>query len=154
MYSGMRNKKQIKPEKQFEQLVRAWCIQNNIWIDVFDSKATFTERGVYKTQGLPIGTPDLLGFNRQGKFVVLELKDPAIEPIPSLQQWNYLARAIDSTCFAMVVNSIEDLSETYKKWQEIIEDRNKIAYLRSKLPKKAYIRGPKGSRKVVELIPA
>src|SRR5882724_1663439 len=106
----------IKPEKRFEQEVRAWCFQNRIIVDVFDSKAKYTERGIYKAQGLPIGTPDLIGANHLGQAMYIELKSPKKEPIPTLEQYNYLAKMINQNCFACVINSLTHLEELYFLW--------------------------------------
>lgn len=108
--------KSIKPEKKFEQEVRAWCFENRIITDVFDSKAKYTARGIYKAQGLPIGTPDLIGANHLGHAIYIELKSPGKEAIPTREQYNYLAKMINTNCFACVTNSISHLAELYSIW--------------------------------------
>jgi hypothetical protein len=140
----------IKPEKELEQEVRAWCFQNNIWVNVFDSKAKYTERGVYKAQGLPVGTLDLIGLNSYGKFVGIELKAPNKPAIPSLEQRNFAVEIINKNGFAAVVNDLNKLINVYTTWLRINDDENRRKYLIQMIGTKAYVK-TKGSAKLVNL---
>ena len=135
--------KQIKPEKLFEQEVRAWAFGNGLWLEVYDSKAVFSERkGIYQAaKGLPVGTPDLMGLNKQGRAIHIELKAPGAACMPSLEQRNHLSRVIEYGGFGMVTNDLADLDATYKKWCSIIDEVNKRAFLLSKLPMKVKMDG-------------
>lgn len=132
--------KRIKPEKQFEQKVKAWAASNGIWLEVYDSKAKFTEKGIYKTQGLAKGTPDLLGLNKYGRYVAIELKAPGKPAIPSLEQRMFLRRVIEFGGFALVANDLEILNETYTRWLMVTDEVNRRAFLLDKLPAKVRIK--------------
>lgn len=133
--------KTIDPEKELEQEVKAWAARNGIWVEVYDSKAKFTERGVYKTQGLGKGTPDLLGLNKRGRFIAIELKAPNKKAIPSLEQSMFLRRVIEFGGFGVVINDLNILQDMYSRWLMITDEINKRAYLLEKLPKKVIVKG-------------
>lgn len=134
-----------KPEKLVEMQVRQWAMQNNVWLEVFDSKATYSvkAKSYRKSQGLRMGTPDLIGADANGLGVYIELKAPGKEDVCRLEQKLYLEKAIRSNCFACVVSSVDKLSEIYANYSFLRKDSLKKAqdYLLEHLPKKVLING-------------
>ena len=131
-------------EKQFEGQVLAWAYSNGIWLNVYDSKAKPTLRGHYQAQGIPVGTPDLLGIDRQGKFVAIELKRPGPPAIPSLEQYRFLLRVIESNGFAVCSNQLSLISSLYQSWVKSPCQK----HLKAHLPSKVYHGKP---RRILDL---
>jgi VRR-NUC domain len=133
----------VKPEKAVEIEVRQWALQNNIWLEVFDSKATFSEKAksYRKSQGLRKGTPDLIGADSNGLSLYIELKAPGKQDVCRIEQRQYLDRAIRSNCFAVVVSSACDLSMRYETWLHLRKESLTKAqnYLSELLPKKVLV---------------
>ena len=128
----------MKPEKKVELDVYQWCFRHRWSVEIYDSKATYSERAqtYKKNRGLSSGTPDVIGNDDQGRAVYIELK--ASGGYCSLEQVQFLRRKIDSGAFACVVRSSLELEETYSEW---IQSLDKRTYLLSKLPKKAKVNG-------------
>ncbi len=138
--------KPLKPEKLLELDVKGWAASSGIWLEVYDSKAKLTERGIYKVQGVKQGTPDLLGLNKHGRFIAIELKAPKAPLVPSLDQRNFLTKVIEYGGFGIVTNNVHQLGEIYQRWLMTIDEINKRAYLLELLPNKVKIKG-----KIIEL---
>lgn len=130
----------IKPEKLVEQQIRAWCFSKGIWVEIYDSKGTFSEpQGRYtKNQGMRNGVPDLLGLNSFGIMVAIELKSPGKEKVARLEQLQFLLRVIEKNGFGCVVSSPIVLDQLYSQWLSLdMDSRQKL--LKESLPKKALI---------------
>lgn len=143
--------KQKKPEKLVESEVLGVCLELGLTVDVYDSKATFSEaRNQYtKAQGLPEGTPDLMGCDRSGVLVELELKAPGKANLCSLAQHQRLTRTIESNGFAGVFDGGENLKHLYFAWRKLWllgEDRAARELLLSKLPRRVYVKQGKSKR--------
>lgn len=128
-----------KPEKLVEQKVKAWCFKNNIWINVYDSKATFSPitKSFKRTSAMRIGQPDLMGLNNQGLYIAIELKAEGKEDVCRLEQKQFLENVIKQGGFGCVVSSVEKLEELY---QHYLKTRDKD-YLFNALPKKVLVNG-------------
>jgi hypothetical protein len=127
------------PEKLVEQQVKAWCFKNNIWVNVYDSKATFSPitKSFKRTSAMRIGQPDLMGLNNQGLFVAIELKAPTKEKVCRIEQRDFLVKVIEQGGFGCVVSSVETLNELYSNY---IKTKDKD-FLINALPKKVLING-------------
>lgn len=132
----------INPEKKVEQQIRAWCFQNHIMVNIYDSKATYStaQKGYRKNTGLVEGHPDLVGLDRDGQFVAIELKKSKGEKVARLKQLQFLLRVIEYNGFGAVISSTDQMSELYTHWKSLnLVDRRD--YLKSKLPRKAILQG-------------
>jgi hypothetical protein len=135
--------KNKKREKLVEKEILAWAFMNKIVLEVYDSKGTYSAKlGRYtENTGLDIGTPDLQGFDENGFFLRVELKDKGKDHICSLDQYRKLERAIQSNCFGAVVSSESQLETLYKMWLSLrsksLESSRK--YLLDNLPKKVMV---------------
>lgn len=110
-------RKMIKPEKIIEQQVKAWAAQNKITIYVFDAKMIKTTAGMQKNTGIQTGTPDLLGYDQDGRFIAIELKAPGKRNSTTLDQYLFLVRAIESGCFACVCDDVQELEIMYHQFK-------------------------------------
>lgn len=130
--------KAVKPEKRVEQAVLFWCHQQGWSVDVFDSKATYSQysKSYRKNRSVVEGFPDICGSDRQGFCVYVELKAPGLEDKCRQEQYMFLTRKIEANCFVIVTSSVEHLKETYRTWLDLRSDAVKAReYLRSQLPK-------------------
>ncbi len=125
------------PEKLVEEKIRGWCLQNQIWVEVFDSKGSFSKSAnrFVKNPGIVKGCPDLVGLNNIGLFVAIELKALNHDKVCRLEQRQYLVRVIEQGGFGIVTASVDHIDQLYKKW---IETRSKELLL-NELPKKVLI---------------
>lgn len=133
--------KKIKPEKQVEQAVHWWACRNDIWLNVYDSKGSYSEaKGRYsKNLGLVKGHPDFAGYHKSGLAVVIELKAEGKLNNTSLEQYQYLVRCLDYNVFAVVADSVERVDYLWTEWNNLRKNQDpKTAsqFLLNELPKK------------------
>ena len=132
--------KQIKPEKRVEQEVMWWLTRNGFWVNIYDSKATYSKRKSAYTRnpGIVTGHPDLLGLSPDGILVAVELKAPGKLETVTLDQYNFVRRVIDNHGFAAVIDSqsrLQELWDMYKSLHSIsLSEASK--FLRASLPKR------------------
>lgn len=131
--------KNLKPEKLVEVEVLAWCNQNAWSVDVYDSKATYSEKSksYKKSKSLKQGTPDIVGNCQNGLACYIELKAPGIYYC-SQEQYLFLKRKIESNAFGCVVRSAKELEEYYLSYKNASDSKS---YLLSILPKKIKVNG-------------
>lgn len=114
-------KRNLKPEKQVEKDVLAWCSLNGFDMSVVDSKAAYSPRaGMYlkRNRMTSESMPDLIGnYGSIASFI--ELKAPGRRKNLSLEQWLFLKRKIEAGCFACVTDSVVHLSELLKRCYRI-----------------------------------
>ncbi len=128
-------KRNLKPEKQVEKEVLAWCRVNGFDMSVVDSKAAYSPRaGMYlkRNRMTSEAMPDLVG-NYGSVAAFIELKAPGRRSNLSLEQWMFLKRKIEAGCFACVTDSVSHLSELMKRVYRIdrpLEVMDKEALLR------------------------
>lgn len=120
--------------------VLAWCFHNNIIVNVCDSRGTYSEsqKRYTKNRGLPVGFPDLIGLNHEGRYIAIELKAKGKESVARLAQLQHLVRVINSGGFGCVTSSVEHIDDVYKKWISLNFESQK-KFLLECLPKKALI---------------
>jgi hypothetical protein len=137
----------IKPEKLVEISVRGWCYKKGFFVQVFDSKATFSlaSKSYKKNKGLPVGTPDIIGVTDKGIFLAIELKAPKKDHICSLEQHKFLSEVILRNGFACVVSSVEKLEHLYN----LFLLKKDYKDLLNALPTKVYIKQGK-TRKIID----
>lgn len=110
-------KRNLKPEKQVEKEILAWCNLNGFDMSVIDSKAAYSPRaGMYLKRNRMTSEcmPDLVG-NYNDVAVFIELKAPGRRKNLSLEQWMFLKRKIDVGCFACVTDGAAHLTELFKR---------------------------------------
>jgi hypothetical protein len=129
--------KAVKPEKQVEQSVVFWLLNNCFSVDIYDSKAVYSVRAksYRKNLGIVEGHSDIAGSDPCGIAIYLELKSAGKEKVIRQDQYLFLLRKIEANCFALVTSSVEHLSEIYHKWS-LMDPIDKKEYLRSQLPKR------------------
>ena len=69
-------------------------------------------RASYNIRLAPKGTPDIIGYLPDGRFLGIEVKRPGKNPTPVQQEWHDRAR--ESKCCVFVARSIEDVENNLK----------------------------------------
>lgn len=130
----------LKPEKQVQILeVEPWLRQHGFSYEIYDSKGAYSASlGRYvRNKGLKKGTPDIIGCDKNGIALFLELKEPKKGHVLRLEQYIFLRTKILSNAFAVCVSSSAQLEEYYLKWSNL--ESAKQEYLLSCLPDKVLI---------------
>ena len=111
----------------------AWLTANGFDCNVVESKATYNPKiGRYMSSPAIPGMSDIIGNDRFGNAVYVELKALGRKSTVSEKQWQFLTRKIETNCFAVVIDSVELLNEYYFRWRELsVIDRR--YYLRNAL---------------------
>ncbi|MCB0415993.1 MAG: hypothetical protein KDD50_16765 [Bdellovibrionales bacterium] len=127
-----RKKKNDKPEKLVEKDVLAWCEKNNISMHVIESKAVYSATaGRYLSGKAEPGFPDLVGNNKAGLSMYVELKAKDRRSNLSIEQYEFLLSKIKEGCFAVVVDSDKRLEEYYFTF---LNSKSREGYLKGVLP--------------------
>jgi hypothetical protein len=128
-----------RPEKLVERDIMAWAFQRGWLLHVIDSKKQRNAKGDFVfSDAAPTGISDLVGCDKRGQAVYIELKAPGKESVCRLEQRNFLLRVIEHNAFACVVSSPEQLEEIYCTW---VGHENGRKYLTSKIPTKVLFNG-------------
>lgn len=122
--------KNLKPEKIVEQQVKVRAWQLGLDVDVIESKATFSRNlGIYLRGNAPSGFPDMVGSDREGKAVYIELKTSKNYVISEEQKAFLLNKIEKFNSFAVVVRSPEELEKYYLDWKSGILSQEGLASL-------------------------
>lgn len=110
-------KKNTKPEKEVERHVLEWLRVNNFDVNIVESKAVFNPKiGRYLSSMSTPGMSDVIGNDRNGKAVYIELKAKGKINTLRENQFEFLKRKILTNCFAVVIDDVEKLSKYYNHW--------------------------------------
>lgn len=129
-------------EKLVEAEFKRWFHLNSWYMDIYDSKATFTREGIYrKSKALKIGTPDYVGCCPLGYGAFVELKASGKENVCRYEQREFLIRKIKANAFGLVTSSPEHLKKVYEEWLGLRISKEAQDLLINYLPKKVLLRG-------------
>ena len=134
-------RKKIKdPEKLVEKDVRKWFEKMRFDFSVVESKAVWNnEAGAYIDGQTESGFSDIVGNNRHGLSMWVELKAKGKRSNASVAQVQFLLRKIKTNCFAVVVDGSSILDRYYSEWLQYIDSGDYIGgrkYLKSLLPER------------------
>lgn len=137
-------KKSTKPEKALEKLICRWLRLNGFICNVVESRAVYNPKANRYINGQThSGFSDIVGSDKNGISVYIELKAPGRLRDLKPHQYDFLLARLESNCFAVCVDSVEMLSEIYGKWCDLKEDyASKRAYLKQVL-RKPILKGDK-----------
>ncbi len=123
-------KKNKKPEKEVEKTVMGWLRWHGFSCDVIESKAVFSAKlGRYMhSQAVP-GMADIIGNNKDGIGIYIELKAPGKISNVSEAQDKFIREKIETNCFACVVDSSTLLEKIYQAWVSIGDLAEKRLFL-------------------------
>jgi hypothetical protein len=129
-------RKNQKPEKELEKTVMAWLKLHGFHCTVVEAKSTFNPVARrYISQSVKAGTVDVIGNDSEGRAVFIELKAPGRRSTLSEKQRDFLELKISQMCFAVCIDSVEMLAETYSHWLSLPPlERQK--FLLAQLPSK------------------
>lgn len=115
--------KNKKPEKLVEQKVLSMAHALGMSLDVIESKAVFSVRAKRYVRGsAPIGMSDLVGNDKKGRAVFVELKSQKSKNNLRPEQREFLLRKIRSNCFACTVHEADQFLSLYNEW-DAFQDR-------------------------------
>ena len=108
-----------KPEKLVETEVLYWGRVNGFTLDVVESKAAFVpSRGHYRSV-IITGFPDLVGADKNGHSVYIELKAKGKIKTIKKHQREFIYQKIMNNCFAVCVDNSLLLSKIYGHWMHL-----------------------------------
>lgn len=123
--------KNSAPEKDFVKEVMIWLDTHSFSCHVVESRAVFNPKiGRYLSSQAVPGFPDIVGCDQYGRSVWIEVKAPGKRSTVKPHQLDFLKGKIANNCFAVCIDSIQDLSTWYKEWMQVGDGRQ---YLLSKL---------------------
>jgi hypothetical protein len=107
-------RKNAKPEKLVEKEVLDWCRSRGWFVNVIESKSTFSAKsGRYTGTAAAAGHVDITGVDDKGVFVAIELKAPGKLKTLRPAQYKFLVEVINRNGFGVCVDSCAMLSEIY-----------------------------------------
>ena len=125
-----------KPEKNTEKNVLDWARNHNIHLHVVESSSydpRLRRKGMSRAVS---GFPDLVGNTQEGHSVWIELKAKDRRSALSDKQREFLLTKVQQNCFAVVVDSVERLSQYWKGFWSLQLESDRQTYLLDCLPKK------------------
>lgn len=129
-----RKEKNKSPERDLQKIIIKWLNEELGWdVQNVDSSASYSlSAGRYISQKhAKTGTPDIVGNDKEGRAIFIELKAPGRRLKVRLNQRDFLVKKIHSNCFAIVADSKEYISNTYNQW---LTHQNKKEFLLNALP--------------------
>lgn len=112
-----RRKRNSSPEKIVQNQILFELFRLGIFAWVIDSKARFSEKiGRYKRSEIPVGHPDIIGVDKNGRFIAVECKAPGKLSNTTQFQESFLKRIRDNGGFAIVADSPEAVRAQYQEW--------------------------------------
>jgi hypothetical protein len=126
------------PEKQTEKEVLNYCLMQGFDVSVVESKAVYSRSaGRYLRGQTEAGFSDIVGTDKNGFAVFIELKASGKLKTISQSQTEFLKRKIESNAFACCVDSSDMLDHIYNNWLNLKSSSSVEAkkYLMSILPK-------------------
>ena len=112
-------RKNEAPEKLVESECLDWLEQIGASMDIYDSKAVWSQQyGGYLSQKVIEGHSDLGGNFIDGMAAWIELKAKGKRYNVSLEQWDFLHDKIKTNAFACVTDSRSHLQSLHRRWTE------------------------------------
>lgn len=129
--------KNKKPERETEKAVLLWAKDNGFFLHVIEASSydpILRRKGSAKAQS---GMSDLIGNTPSGLSCYIELKAKDRRSTLSEQQRHFLMQKIDQNCFAVVVDSVDKVSQYWKGFCSLKTPLERRNYLHDCLPKKS-----------------
>jgi len=131
-----KKKRNKKPEKEVESSCLEWMRAQGWVVQVIESKATLSN-GVWRNQAVKAGNADCQGVMPDGVAIYVEFKAPGKLKTfwneRNQRQQDFITERINMFAFSCVVDSVELLSDIYRAWKALPQEK-KRAYLLSRLP--------------------
>lgn len=111
--------KNIAREKITEKEILVVCQELGFDVSVIDSKAVYSKNleRYAKSKAAPVGFPDIVGNDRYGIAVYIELKAKGKLHTLRKEQYQFLSKKIDQGCFALVADTPDLVFYAYKRWR-------------------------------------
>ena len=133
-----RTRKNNSPEKDVETECLLWLRSSGFSMTVIESKSVYSAKANrYLTGMVASGFPDLIGCDKHGFLVAIELKAKGELSTLRFKQRIFLMDKINSNCFAVCVDRVTSLQVYYVEWIKLRRENEKLSreYLLSILPK-------------------
>lgn len=128
-------RKNGKPEKILEHEVTRWLKSKDIAFSVVESKAVYSKSaGRYLNGQTQEGFSDIVGLDKHGNFIAIELKAPGRRSTLRPAQRVFLNDRISRGGFCACIDSLKLLDETYTEW---LKTKSKEFLLKSLPPEKS-----------------
>jgi len=126
------------PEKEVEAEALKWLRSEGFHVKIYEAKATYSPKaGRFIQQSMQAGTVDVMGNDKTGRGVFIELKAPGRRSTLRGSQRKFLIEKINTNCFAVCIDSVELLKNQYDKWTQFM-NRSQFTlaqdFLRAALP--------------------
>lgn len=129
-------RKNQKPEEILKAQVLIWLRQHGFSVHAVESKAVFSQKlGRYMNSQAVPGFADIAGACPNGIGCFIELKAPGRRSTLRPAQRKFLLEKVNLGCFAVVIDSAEDLAKTWTDFSKLTGIETKRAYLSGLLPK-------------------
>jgi hypothetical protein len=132
-----------KPEKDVERAVLEWGCMNSIHLHVVEASSYDPRLGRKGVSKAPLGFPDVVGNTQDGHSLWIELKAKDRRSALRESQRSFLESKISANCFAVVVDSVEGLSQYWRGFWSLRTTQERQSFLLDCLPKKRQARDSK-----------
>jgi len=134
--------KNAKPEFELKKLIMKWLVDNGFNCNVVESKAVFSAAaGGYIRGQTDAGFSDIVGVcPYAGVACFIELKAPGKRSTLKEHQRQFLLDKARWFSFAVCVDSVELLNQTYREWVKLFSKgqmQEARTYLVNALPKES-----------------
>lgn len=139
-----KKKKYDKPEKLVEDACLKWMRHSMNWdVGIYEAKAVYNPDGTYRSSRMKAGVSDCMGITPDGVPIYIEFKAKdkraTFNKPGNERQREFLINKINYFAFAVVVDSLDKLTEYWDKWSKTLNRNGKLAardYLLDALPKR------------------
>lgn len=137
-----------QPEEKVVRELLQYYSDNNFFINRYESKAKRIQlksgASLWRTAGVEIGTPDLLGCCPNGFIHANEVKAKGRRSTLREEQREFLTQVIIHGGFGVCCDSVEYLRKVYAYWIGLRNLRERKQFLLDQLPKRRTSRDSKG----------
>lgn len=130
-------------EKNIYQPIIDYLLASGHYAGYFESSAALgSKKSMRRRQYVPKGWPDISGYFRSGVAILIEVKAPNQLAFGlKLNQLLRLLDAIESGCFACVVDGVPLLRDMLEEWRDIESPIDRRLFLLTHLPQKYNVKG-------------
>jgi hypothetical protein len=128
-----RKRKNNNPEELVVKSLQYYFNTCGFFVCGYESKAKFIN-GVWRTSGLNVGTPDLIGVDNEGYFMAVEVKAKGKRSTLRREQREFLTKTIMCGGLGICADSVEYFQEVYEEWKKLDSVNERRILLMSKLP--------------------
>jgi len=131
--TGKRNQ---QPEKEVVKDIMNWLGKNRFYCNVIEAKAVYSvSAGRYLSGQVSAGYSDISGNDCEGLACYIEAKAPGKRATLRSDQREFLESKVQSNCFAVCVDGVHGLADSYGKFKNLTNLKDRRKFLTNLLPK-------------------